>query len=113
MARKVPFRKEKIADRIQKEVSEYIRCSTNTSTLSYVSIIRIDLRRDYSHAKIYWDTYNKSVRGEVAKSLDTMRGKIRKHLSGKLNLYSVPSLDFHYDEQYEAEIKITNLLNSL
>ena len=45
------------------------------------------------------------------KAIDSVKGKLRAILASELKARQVPMLHFHYDGQFEAEQKITDILN--
>ena len=104
------FKKEKLSEKIQFAVSEYLR-QLSDSRLGLISITRVELSPDMSQAKVYWDTFDTSRKLEVSTSLKNVGGKMRSQLSKVIKIRQVPSISFIYDSQFEDEMKIDQLLS--
>ncbi len=105
------FSREKYEDMIKTQVSLAIRRELSDPRFTLLSIIKVELNKDFSVAKIYWDTFDNKARGDIKLALDNIKGKMRSILAKSLELRHVPELHFFYDSQYEDEFKITNLLS--
>lgn len=112
MGKKRSYKKERIQERILHDVNSYIRSSLRDSRLKQVTITKVEIAPDYSWAKIYWDTYDTQNRDEIKKGILNCRGKIRTMLASSLNIRHVPELFFIYDDQFESEKSIEDILNS-
>ena len=104
------FKKEKLSEKIQYAVSEYLR-QLSDSRLGLISITRVELSPDLSQAKVFWDTFDSSRKNEVSSSLNNVGGKMRSQLSKVLKIRQVPIISFVYDSQFEDELKIDQLLS--
>jgi ribosome-binding factor A len=107
---KNPFRKTRMADRILSEVNDLIRTSLADKRVKFVTITKVELTPDLSHANLYWDTFETKTKGSAKTALDGIRGKIRSELSGILAIRYVPEIHFIYDNQFESEMRMTELL---
>lgn len=112
MAKQKLFKKEKFQEGLIKEISLILRNDIKDSRLTFVSITKVELNKDNSVAKVYWDTFDPGKRGDAKKALSTVAGKIRGLLSTRLKVRHTPSLEFIYDSQFESEQKIDALLKS-
>ena len=112
MAKQKAFKKEKYQEGLIKEISLIFRSEIKDSRLTFVSITKVELNNDYSVAKVYWDTVDASKRGDAKKALDNAAGKVRGLLASRLQARHTPSIEFHYDSQFESEKKIDDLLSS-
>ncbi len=112
MAGKIPFKKEKFAHRILNEINQILRSGANDKRVQFVSITKVELSPDNQMAKVYWDTFDPSIRGDVKKALAGMAGRIRTELGKVLQIRHVPELEFLYDGQFESEQAIEALLAS-
>lgn len=79
--------------------------------LTMVSVTRVDLNQDYSVAKVYWDTFDSSKRGEIKAAIEGVASKLRKILAKELQVRHTPIIELYYDSQYEDELKIEKLLD--
>lgn len=105
------FNKDKYQEKIAFELNTYLRGVLSDPRLINCSITKVDLNVDYSVAQVYWDTYDSSQRGDVKAAIEQSSSKLRALLAKNLELRHVPELKFHYDSQYEDEMKISQLLN--
>lgn len=112
MARKPGHNKVAFEDKIRDEINVALRQTLKDPRLSIVSVTRVELSNDYSHAKVYWDTYDVSRRGETKKAVDGIASKLRSVLAKELNVRHTPELNFFYDSRFEDEKKIEELLKN-
>ncbi|HWQ73739.1 MAG TPA: 30S ribosome-binding factor RbfA [Syntrophomonas sp.] len=81
---------------------------------STVSVTRVDIPADISHARI-----NISVLGDESRQAETMqalqraRGHIRSELARQLQIRHAPELEFRLDKSIEHGIHISSLLDEL
>lgn len=105
------FSKLKYEERVRDEINLALRREFTDPRLVNVSITHVELTQDYSHAKVYWDTFNVSKRGDAKEAIEAVAGRMRKLLSGKMEVRHTPELHFIYNSQYEDESRIEKLLN--
>ncbi|OUR94849.1 ribosome-binding factor A [Halobacteriovorax marinus] len=104
-------KKNILSEKILQGANAFLRTSVSDSSLTFVSITRVEVSDDASAAKLYWDTFDASKRGDSKKAIEGMAGKIRTHLSKLLKMRHVPAISFIYDSQFDEEKKIDDLLN--
>lgn len=80
------------------------------SRLSQMSFTKVVLNNDFSDAKVYWDTFNPGIRGDIKRAIDAAQGKFRSLLASSLNVRHTPNLTMLYDDQFESEQSISSLL---
>ena len=106
------FKKEKYEERLLNEINGLLRTSTNDGRLARVSITKVELSPDYGYATVSWDTYDSGTRGDAKTAIEASAGRIRSELAKVLEVRHVPALTFIYDNQFEEEKKIMDLINS-
>ncbi len=104
------FSKIKYEERVRDEINLALRREFADPRLMNVSVTHVELTQDYSHAKVYWDTFNAGTRGDAKEAIESTAGKMRKVLSTKMEVRQIPEIQFIYDSQYEDESKISKLL---
>lgn len=104
------FKKEKYEERLLNEINSLLRSSTNDARLARVSVTKVELSPDYGYATVMWDTYDSGTRGDAKVAIEASAGRIRSELAKVLEVRHVPSLSFVYDNQFEEENKITEIL---
>ncbi|HLT23070.1 MAG TPA: 30S ribosome-binding factor RbfA [Bacteriovoracaceae bacterium] len=106
------FSKLKYEERVRDEINLALRREFADVRLVNVSVTHVELTQDYSHAKVYWDTFNASTRGDAKEAIESTAGRMRKILASKMDVRHTPELHFIYNSQFEDELKITRLLDS-
>jgi ribosome-binding factor A len=104
------FSKQKYEERILNELNSALRREFADVRLQQVSLTRVELSQDYSMAKVYWDTFNSSTRGDAKTAIESIKGRMRTLLASKMEVRHTPELTFYYDSQFEDEKKIDDLL---
>ena len=105
------FRKQKTEDRIQQIVNTLLK-TLSDSRLQFLTITKVELSNDFSRAKVFWDTYDSSKKSAIKEALKKVKGRIRTQLSINLKMRQAPELRLIYDNQYEEEQKIDEILES-
>jgi ribosome-binding factor A len=110
MTTKKPFKREKFEEQLLIEINMFLRRELRDDRSLFVSVTKVEFNGDYSHAKVYWDTFDSSRKEEIDHSLKRMVGKARALLAKVLKVRHTPALQFIYDAQFESEMKITQIL---
>jgi ribosome-binding factor A len=105
-----PHSKLKYEELVKNAINSALRRDMNDSRLTFVTITKVELTDDYANAKVWWDTFDSSKRGEITEAIDTVKGRIRTILASRLDVRHTPELLFLYDSQYEDEQRIDRLL---
>ena len=104
------FSKIKYEERVRDVINLALRREFADPRLLNVSVTKVELTPDYSHAKVYWDTFNAGTRGDAKTAIEATSGRMRKLLSTKMEVKHTPEIHYIYDSQFEDESKITQLL---
>lgn len=110
MAKKT-FTKIKLEERIMNEINTSLRGVVNDPSLQFVSVTKVALNGDFSEASCSWDTFDSSRRGDAKKAIAKVSSRLRGIISQKLELRHTPKLNFTYDDSFECEQNITELLS--
>jgi ribosome-binding factor A len=105
------FKKTKFEERLLNEINSLLRTNAKDDRLRKVSVTKVELSPDYSYATISWDTYDSGTRGDAKVAIEASKGHLRSELAKVLDVRHVPSLTFVYDNQFEEEKKIMDLIN--
>jgi ribosome-binding factor A len=105
-------RSSRIADQIQRDLSETIRTELKDPRVGMVTITAVEVSRDLSHARVFVT----SLAGAQAmeESLGALRhaaGFLRSRLAHTLTSRTVPELQFVYDESVERGIRLSRLID--
>lgn len=104
------FSKLKYEERVRDVINLALRREFADPRLMNVSITHVELTPDYSHAKVYWDTFNTATRGDAKEAIESTTSRMRSLLAAKMEVKHTPQLHYIYNSQYEDESKITKLL---
>ncbi|MBN1121351.1 MAG: 30S ribosome-binding factor RbfA [Anaerolineae bacterium] len=104
----------RVADLIQKNLSDILQFETSDPRLGGVTIIDVDIDRELMYATIYVTSYGgEDDREEVLAGLESASGFLRRELAGRVDLRHVPELRFKWDETVAYAARIDALLDSL
>ncbi len=106
------FSKVKYEERVRDEINLALRREFTDPRLVNVSVTHVELTQDYSHAKVFWDTFNASKRGDAKEAIEATAGRMRKLLASKMEVRHTPEIHYVYNSQFEDENKISKLLNN-
>ncbi|MFZ4714071.1 MAG: 30S ribosome-binding factor RbfA [Bacteriovoracaceae bacterium] len=112
MARKVTFNKVKFEERLLQQINLLLRREFKDPRLVQVTITSVELTNDYSYAKVMWDTFDKSKRGDAKAALDGITGKLRSKLAAVMEVRHTPIIQFEYNSQFESEFHISQILRN-
>jgi len=108
-------RSHRVADFIQREISELIRTEVKDPRVSeMVTVSSVEVTRDLGTAKVHYTIMNPEPgeREATEKALKNAAGFLRKKLSSRLNTRSVPQLRFYYDDSIERGAHMSALIDS-
>jgi ribosome-binding factor A len=106
-------RPRKVADLIQRELSELIRLEVRDPRVGMLTITSVDVSPDLSHAKVFFTILNKEHLAETLQGLQRAAGFLRSQLAHRMKLYTTPELRFAYDESVERGDHLSRLIDSV
>jgi ribosome-binding factor A len=107
-------RLQRIADRIQQELSQLILVKTSDPRLNGIFITGARVDRELAYADIFVSAVEGSERSEeVLNGLKHAGGFLRHELAGRVDLRVMPRLRFHWDPTPENADNIERLLATL
>ncbi|PPE70892.1 30S ribosome-binding factor RbfA [Caldimonas thermodepolymerans] len=105
----IPNRSYRIADQIQRDVSELIR-ELKDPRIGMVTINAVEVTPDYAHAKVYFSLLVGDPQ-ECELALNEAAGYIRNGLFKRLQIHTVPTLHFVFDRTTERAADLNALIN--
>ena len=112
MPKKHSQRAQRVGDQIQKELADLLRHEVKDPRVGPVTVTSVEVSPDLSHAKVHFTHLAGRAEGEDAvEALSRTAGFLRRELSHRLNLYSVPELHFAYDDSIEHGMKLSQLID--
>lgn len=98
MVQKSYARSERIAELIQRTVSQTLLTESRDPRFKMVNITRVELQSDLKKAYIYVTLLELEDKKEVIKSLNKAAGFFRQALAKSTELKYTPILEFIYDD---------------
>lgn len=106
--RAIPNRSFRVADQIQRDVSELIR-ELKDPRVGMVTVNAVEVTPDYAHAKVFFSV----LLGDPAESelaLNEAAGFLRNGLFKRLAIHTVPTLHFQFDRTTERAADLSALI---
>ncbi len=106
-------RARRIADQMQRELSEIIRLELKDPRVGMLTITEVEVTRDIEHAKVYFTTLGGAAEHDACLlGLQHASGFLRSQLSHRMQLRQVPKLSFVYDQSIERGIQLSQLIET-
>ncbi len=107
-------RSEKVADLIQKEISQMLVKSVKDPRIGFVTITRVTVSEDCRFAKVYFSVAGTlEERENSLKGLESAKGYVRKELGRRIRLRYTPEIMFQFDPSIEYSIHMEELIQSI
>jgi len=106
-------RPRKVADLIQRELSEILRRELRDPRVGMITLTAVDVSPDFSHAKVLYTCLDRGHAEEAARGLQRAAGFLRSQLARRIKLYVTPELRFVYDESIERGDRLHRLIDSV
>ena len=91
-------RTDRIGEQIKRELAMLIRNQIKDPRVSMVSILDVEVTKDLSQAKVFFDALNQDEHEACEKGLNNAAGFLRRELGKAIKLRLTPSLKFIYDD---------------
>lgn len=104
-----PNRGFKVADQIQRDLTELIARELKDPRVGMVTIQGVEVTPDYAHAKVFFSL----LQGDSAacqEGLNQAAGFLRSGLFKRLRIHTVPSLHFVFDRTSERAADMNALI---
>ena len=105
----VPNRAFKVADQIQRDLTELIARELKDPRVGMVTIQAVEVTPDYAHAKVYFTTLTGKP-SDTQDALNHAAGHLHNLLFKRLHIHTVPTLHFHYDQTIEKAVAMSRLI---
>jgi ribosome-binding factor A len=104
-----PNRAFKVADQIQRDLTELIARELKDPRVGMVTIQGVEVTPDYAHAKIYFSVLTGDVVA-TTEALNQAAGFLRSGLFKRLHIHTVPTLHFLFDRTTERAADMNALI---
>ena len=104
-----PNRSFKVADQIQRDLTELIARELKDPRVGMVTIQAIEVTPDYAHAKVFFSVLTGDP-VETTEALSQAAGFLRSGLFKRLHIHTVPTLHFVFDRTTERAADMNALI---
>jgi ribosome-binding factor A len=104
-----PNRSFKVADQIQRDLTELIARELKDPRVGMVTIQAVEVTPDYAHAKVFFSLLVGDPE-ETAEALNQAAGFLRNGLFKRLHIHTVPTLHFHFGRTTERAADMNALI---
>ena len=105
------YRKQKVADLIQRELARLIQQRVKDPRVGMITINEATVSRDMAYADVYFTVFPDDDRAAVTLVLDQASGYLRSQLAKILKTRTTPRLRFHYDTTIETGAKMSQAID--
>jgi len=107
-------RSDKVADLIQKEISEMLLRGLKDPRIGFVTITKVAVSEDCRTAKIYFSvTGSPEDRERSTEGLNSAKGYVRKELGRRIRMKYTPDISFQFDPSIEYAIHIGEVIEQI
>ncbi|MCK5115318.1 MAG: 30S ribosome-binding factor RbfA [Candidatus Aegiribacteria sp.] len=107
-------RRSRLEVDIRQIVGETLSRSVSDERLRNVSITRVKLSRDGSHATLFYETAGtEKEKQDAFEAMGSAKGFLRSQLASRIKMRTVPALSLVQDESGEKGDKILNIMREL
>ena len=104
-----PNRAFKVADQIQRDLTELIARELKDPRVGMVTLQAVEVTPDYAHAKVFFSLLAGDP-VETTEALNQAAGFLRNGLFKRLHIHTVPTLHFVFDRTTERAADINALI---
>jgi ribosome-binding factor A len=104
-----PNRAFKVADQIQRDLTELIARELKDPRVGMVTIQAVEVTPDYAHAKVFFSVLVGEPQ-ETQDALNQAAGFLRNGLFKRLHIHTVPTLHFQFDRTTERAADMNALI---
>jgi ribosome-binding factor A len=103
-------RNVRIADQIQRDLSELIAREVKDPRIGLVTIQAVELTPDYAHAKVFFTRLTGDPQ-QTQDALNHAAGHLHNLLFKRLHIHTVPTLHFVFDPTIEKAVQMSRLID--
>jgi ribosome-binding factor A len=107
-------RAERVRHLIQQEISQILQLDVKDPRVQFVTVTDVRLTSDLREAKVLISSLSETAEREaILSGLKRASGYIRGELGRRLKLKHIPQLEFVFDDSYDKQERILNLLEQI
>jgi len=106
-------RQHRVADFIQRELSELIRTQLKDPRISpMLTIASVEVSKDLGVARVYYTLIDAAEAADTQEGLERAAGFLRSQIAKSLNSRSVPQLKFKFDDSAAKGAELSALIDN-
>jgi len=110
----VPYRPERLAELIKKEVSRILRDELKDPRIGFATVTSVEVSADLRHVKIYVSVYgSEEERQATMAALQRAQSFVRNELGRCIRVRHTPEIIFKLDESIDHGMKVMRLLEKI
>jgi ribosome-binding factor A len=111
-SKSIPKRGLRVADQIQKDLSELIAYELKDPRIGMITISEVQLTPDYAHAKVFFTLLMDSPEQikQTLEGLSNAAGYLRNLLGKRLHIHTLPQLHFVHDTSTRRGMEMSALI---
>ncbi len=107
-------RTARLSRQIKREIASILAREVKDPRLGFVSVVRVRLSQDGSHARVYYSTLGSSEeREESCAAMESSKPYIRRLLADRIRMRHVPELHLVHDHSIEEGERVLRIIRSL
>ncbi|AMP01257.1 ribosome-binding factor A [Collimonas arenae] len=112
-SKSIPGRGLRVADQIQKDLSEIIVFGLKDPRVGMITITEVQVTPDYAHAKVFFTMLNDDPEAitNTVKGLTQAAGFLRNQLGRRLTIHTLPALHFIHDNSTARGVEMSRLID--
>jgi ribosome-binding factor A len=112
-SKSIPSRGLRVADQIQKDLSELIAFELKDPRVGMVTLSEVQLTPDYAHAKVFFTTFKDDPETikQTLQGLQKAAGFLRNELGKRLHIHTLPQLHFVHDTSASRGMAMSALID--
>jgi ribosome-binding factor A len=112
-SKNIPARGLRVADQIQRDLSEIIASGLKDPRIGMITITEVQITPDYAHAKVFYTMLNdnKDAIKNTNDGLAAASGFIRNQLGKLLHIHTLPALHFVHDTSTSRGMEMSLLID--
>jgi ribosome-binding factor A len=106
-------RSRRIAEQIQRELSDIVRIELKDPRVGMITITDVEVSHDHAHAKVFFTLLGDAAKiEETVGALQHAAGFLRSQLARRIELRTIPQLQFKYDASVERGARLSQLIDA-
>lgn len=106
-------RSRRIAEQIQRELSDIIRMELKDPRVGMITITDVEVSQDNAHAKVFFTSLGDEPQiAATSEALGHAAGFLRSQLARRIRLRTIPQLQFKHDASVERGARLSRLIDA-